>query len=147
MRDLSKLGKGLSDLREYFSKKPDIVAVYIFGSFGTEYEYPFSDLDLGIVFTHEKISLRDELKTEAELSLLLKREKVDLVNLNKAPLKLRYRAVAEGELIYEGNFAAHSDFIEHVHKRYLDYRYDLEVYQLEYEKALKEAYADKGGLS
>ncbi len=145
MRDLGrKLGKNLDELKNYFGRQTNVAAVYIFGSCGTEYEHSFSDLDLGIVFAKGKVALRDEMMMEASLSLLLNKENVDLVNLNKAPLKLQYKAVSEGELVYEGNYEVHSNFLERVYKRYLDYLPDLEAYEREYEKALKEAYLNRG---
>lgn len=141
MRNLAdKLGEGLLDLKKYFSQQPDIIAVYIFGSFGTEYEHDFSDIDFAVIFNAGQITLRDECKIEAYLSKLLNREKIDLLNLNKAPVYLRYKAVTEGDLIYESDYIAHSDFLEKVYKWYLDYLPDHEVYQRDCEIALKEAY-------
>jgi len=145
MRELKKkLGKSLTELKKFFCRQPNIAAVYVFGSFGTEYEHSFSDIDLGVVFENSNVSLQDEMGLEASVSLLLNREKIDLVNLKKAPVRLQYRAVSEGELIYEGSYEAHSDFLENVYKHYLDYLPDLEAYEREYEKALKEAYLNHG---
>ena len=145
MRDLAgKLGNSLTDLQKFFQGQPNITAVYVFGSFGTEYEHPFSDIDFGLIVNTENLTLRDEMSIEALLCSILNRDSVDLVNLNKAPLKIQYRAISEGYLIYEGNYEHHSSFLERVYKRYLDYLPDLNVYEREYEKALKEAYSNRG---
>jgi len=117
MRGLGqKPGKKFTDLKGFFVQYPSVAAVYLFGSFGTEHEHPFSDIDLGVIFAPEGMSLQEEMSMEACLSVLLARDRIDLVNLNKAPLKLQYRAIAEGELIFEGNYKAHSDFLERTYK-------------------------------
>lgn len=141
MRDLSgKLGIKLKELQEFFRNRQDIAAVYIFGSFGTEFEHQFSDLDFGIVFSTASIRFEDELRLAALLSQLLKRDDIDIVNLNKAPINLRYRVISEGDLIIEGSYESHSDFLEQTYKRYLDFLPDLLNFRREYGEALKEAY-------
>lgn len=141
MRDLSgKLGKTLTELQEFFRNQRDIAAVYIFGSFGTEFEHQFSDIDLGVVFSTEQVHFEDELRLAALLSQLLKRDDIDVINLNKAPINLRYRVVSEGVMIIEGNYEIHSDFLAQTYKRYLDYLPDLLTFRREYGEALKEAY-------
>ncbi len=144
MRRADKLGEKLADLQEFFQNQKNIAAVYLFGSFGTEFAHSFSDIDLGIVFQPPDVGLMNEMKLEADLTRLLNKDEIDVVNLNKAPVSLQYKAVTEGELLHEGSYEAHSDFLEMVYKRYLDYLPDLEAYEREYEKALKEAYLNHG---
>ncbi|KJS15198.1 MAG: hypothetical protein VR69_14920 [Peptococcaceae bacterium BRH_c4b] len=123
------------------SRQDDIVAVYLFGSFGTEYQNKYSDLDLGVIFHQCKLpDLRRELSIEAELSLLLGIDKIDLVNLNRAPVQLRFKAVAKGTILFEGDANALASFLENTYRKYGDYQVDLEAYYQEYRKALQEAY-------
>lgn len=126
---------------EFFRGYPEVAAVYLFGSYGTEFQLPSSDMDLGIVFTHPT-ELRDELEIDAELSLCLHTDKVDFVNLARAPLGLQHRALKEGELLCENNELAHSNFIEKVLQKYEDYRIRQKKFMQEYHASLKEAYGD-----
>ncbi|HHW06820.1 MAG TPA: nucleotidyltransferase domain-containing protein [Clostridia bacterium] len=36
-----------------FAKDPEIVAVFLFGSYGTEYRHPGRDIDLAVYFSRE----------------------------------------------------------------------------------------------
>ncbi len=47
--------------------KPQVAAVYLFGSYGTEFQLPSSDIDLGIVFC-DVPNLKDELELDAGIS-------------------------------------------------------------------------------
>ena len=112
----------LAQLRDFFNQQPTVAAVYLFGSYGTEYEYHKSDIDLGVIFSLP-MSLSDELEMDARLSLSVMTEReIDFVNLNNAPISLQFRALREGLLIYEGNYLKHSDFIEQVIKNHFEYQ-------------------------
>ncbi|MBC7075714.1 MAG: nucleotidyltransferase domain-containing protein [Syntrophomonadaceae bacterium] len=125
--------------------REDIAAVYLFGSYGTEYQNKYSDIDLGIIFMPEvKVDLKEELQLEADLSVTLGSDNIDVVNLNKVPIQLRYRAVTEGKLIYEADYIATSNFLEETYKLYLDFAYGLNVFYRERSKVLREAYANGG---
>lgn len=79
--------KIIKAVRDFLAGQPDVVAVHLFGSFGTEFEGRHSDIDLGIVYIPGKQpGLRRELSLGSELSLLLKRDGIDLINLNRTPL-------------------------------------------------------------
>ncbi|MCL6635615.1 MAG: nucleotidyltransferase domain-containing protein [Peptococcaceae bacterium] len=141
MRLFDSAAPTLQAVREYLSRQDDIVAVYLFGSYGTAFQKKFSDLDLGVVFFPDKLpDLGRELSIEAEISLLLGIEEVDLVNLNRAPVQLRFKAVAEGTILFEADANALANFLEDTYRIYGDYQVDLETYYREYRKALQEAY-------
>jgi predicted nucleotidyltransferase len=127
-------------LRIFFAAYPEVVAVYLFGSFGTEYEHPESDLDLGVVF-RGRVKLRHELEIEADLSTVIKSDRVDFVNLGSAPVALQFRALSEGMLVYEGDYILNSNFIEHVLREYRDYSYRYARFAEESRKALREEYS------
>ena len=128
---------------EFFQSRVEIAAVYLFGSYGTEYEHPQSDIDLGVVFTRP-VTLPEELALDADLSLHVSHDRIDLVNLNRSPIALQFRALREGLLIYEGDYLKHSDFIEYVIKTYPDYAVKYAVFARDYEQALKEEYDSHG---
>ncbi len=134
-------GPVLKAVQDYLSRQDDIVALYLFGSFGTEFQNNFSDLDLGVIYYPGKLpDLKRELSIEADLALLLGIERIDLVNLNRAPTQLRFKAVAKGILLFEADANTLAGFLEDTYRKYGDYQVDLETYYREYRKALCEGY-------
>jgi len=133
--------KKIKALQKYLSSQNDVVALYLFGSFGTQFQGPFSDIDLGVVFYPGKLpDLRRELSLDAEISMLLESDCVDLVNLNKAILPLRFRAVSEGKILHENDEKALSDFLEETYRLYGDYQVDLKTYYEDFLFSLREEY-------
>ena len=141
---MRKVPVELLSWQEFFQSRVEIAAVYLFGSFGTEVEHPQSDIDLGIVFTR-LVNLQEELELDVALSLHVCHDRIDLVNLNRAPIALQFRAIREGMLVYEGDYYKHSDFIELVIKTYPDYAVKYAIFAHDYEQALKEEYDNHGG--
>lgn len=144
VRDREKVKNLKKNISGFFSKQKTVAAVILFGSFGTEYETKFSDIDLGIIFMPDvRMDLKRELEMDANLSLFMGTDRIDLVNLNKAPLQLRFEAITSGDLIFEQDYETASDFIENTYRYYLDYAYDLHLMKMERDRALKEAYGRK----
>ena len=141
---MRKVPDELQSWKEFFQSRVEIAAVYLFGSLGTEFEHPQSDIDLGVVFTRP-VTLPEELELDAALSLHVSHDRIDLVNLNRAPIALQFRALQEGILVYEGDYFKHSDFIEYVIKTYPDYAVKYAIFAHDYEQALKEEYDNHGG--
>ncbi len=128
-------------VKKALASQNDIAAVYLFGSYGTEFQNEYSDIDLGIVFiSGVKTGLRRELELEIALSLVLETDHIDLINLNRAPIQIRHRAISEGRLIYEADYITTSNFLEDTYRYYLDFAYHLGSFNYERSKALKEAY-------
>ncbi|HZK85766.1 MAG TPA: nucleotidyltransferase domain-containing protein [Desulfosporosinus sp.] len=71
---MRKIPVELQSWKESFQFRAEIAAVYLFGSFGTEFEHPQSDIDLGIVFTHS-VTLPEELALDAALSLHVRHDR------------------------------------------------------------------------
>ena len=84
------------------------------------------------------------LRSTGALSLHIGHDRIDLVNLNRAPIALQFRALQEGILVYEGDYVKHSDFIEYVIKTYPDYAVKYAIFARDYELALKEKYSHGG---
>ena len=78
----------------------------------------------------------------ANISEFIGTDRVDLVNLNKAPLNLQFKAISEGKIIYEREYITTCDYIEKVIDLYQDYAIDLNYFYQEYDEALREAYID-----
>ena len=127
-----------------FQKDPRIAAAYLFGSRGTGNLGAQSDTDLAILLCPaeaETVSLQDELRIEAELSLILETDKLDVVILNRCPLPLAFKVIAEGKLLYEAEPVANMDFVESTLIRYFDFAPTLQDFYQEYDRSLREEYS------
>ena len=81
---------------------PDTQAIYLFGSWGTEYEQPQSDVDIAVLLPASQAKKAGSLAlSDLHLALqtVLNRE-VDLVNLRQAPTVLQKEVVVAGRRIY-----------------------------------------------
>lgn len=128
--DFLNVDKYIPDMIDYFSRNTNIIMAVIFGSYGTEYQLPESDIDIGILYEMAP-SMNDELTLEADISEILHTDRIDMVNLNKAPITLQFKAL-QGSIIYEGDYIKCSDFIEHVLNIYQDYSIDMYFFNKEY---------------
>ncbi|NLW41296.1 MAG: nucleotidyltransferase domain-containing protein [Tissierellia bacterium] len=131
MRNLVSIEEELEKLKAYLSEDDRIIALYIFGSFGTEYERESSDIDFAILYDGT-ISLEEELMLEVEISEIFNKHEIDLVNLNKVPLSLQHKVIYTGELLYCSNFLKLSNFKEMVFKLYGDYGITLKFFYDDY---------------
>ena len=140
---------GIREIRDNIiplcEQHPEIAAVFLFGSYGTCYETKFSDIDLGVLFFPDGVpDLKGEMSLTGLFCHATGQDNIDLVVMNKAPLPLRYRVVAEGELIYEKDYFYTSDFLAATYKFFLDYNIDYRMFMDEYRLSLKEAYKNDG---
>ncbi len=89
-------------------KYPDTQAIYLYGSWGTEYQRPDSDFDLGVLLPFEKAKAVDPTHWGMELAMdiagLVHANAVDLINLRCVPdYNLRKEIVWTGRLLYDGD--------------------------------------------
>lgn len=112
----------LPELISFFKARDDILAVWIIGSYGTKYQTENSDIDLAILFSKE-ISFFDELDLEVQVSDILQTDKVDIINLNKAPLTLQFKTISEGREIIKKDPIKVADFEEIILDLYQDHEY------------------------
>lgn len=82
-------------LRERFL---ELLAVYRFGSYGTEYERAGSDLDLAL-YAGTALPVVEVWRVAQELAADIGRD-VDLVDLASASTVMRVRVIHDGERIY-----------------------------------------------
>ena len=143
MAELINIDDKIEELKNYFSEQEDILAVYIFGSYGTEYQTPLSDVDFAVLFKKEaEINLMREMEIMSQITLITKVEDIDLVNLNQAPVLLQHKAIKEGNLIFEREENKVSEFIEYVLTYYYDAKIRSDIFNQEYREALEEEYSD-----
>lgn len=77
---------------------PDIKAIYLFGSAGSQFERLDSDIDLAILPV-KKLDATSRWQLAEELARLLKRD-VDLIDLSQASTVLRFQIISTGKRIY-----------------------------------------------
>ncbi len=68
-----KLSKIISD---YFKNKDEVIAVYLFGSYASENNQPFSDIDIGILLNlvDQKFANQQKIRYMTELSRILRKD-------------------------------------------------------------------------
>jgi len=91
---------------------PDVQGVYLFGSYGTENQWPGSDVDIALLLPHAQAGLKSNLHLSPcrmDLESALRRE-VDLVNLRQVTTVFQKEIIAEGQLIYCADSYAVDEF-------------------------------------
>lgn len=100
-------------LREEF---PRLLAVYRFGTYGTEYERPDSDLDLA-VYAGKPLSAVMLWRAAQELAANAGRD-VDLVDLASASTVMRAQVIHGGERIFCADEVACDTFEDYAYSSY-----------------------------
>jgi len=118
-------------LKGYFFKQENILAVWIVGSYGTEFQREDSDVDFAILYDKD-IKFFDEMTIAGHISEILKFDDVDVINLKNAPLTLQFRAIKDGRSLYESDYIKVSDYIEMVLKRYQCEKYYIDIFDSDY---------------
>jgi len=80
---------------------PELIAVFVFGSFGTEYERIESDLDLAVLTTHS-IDIVRLWNLAQEIAKMVGRN-VDLIDLRQASTVFAFQVLSTGTAIYCSN--------------------------------------------
>jgi len=91
---------------------PDLQGIYLFGSFGTEDEWPDSDVDIALLLRPEEAKKERLLAMSgcsADLARLLHKE-VDLLNARLVSTVFQKEIVMNGRLIYCGDRSAVDEF-------------------------------------
>ncbi len=114
-----RLGAKMTALKKLFARDPRVLGVFLFGSQVDGYATTRSDIDLAVLFDRD-LSLEEELAFEVATSQALGADNVDIVNLNRANLLLRFRAIS-GQLLYERDGERVSDFVERTLIEYRDF--------------------------
>jgi predicted nucleotidyltransferase len=87
-------------IKEYFYKREEVVAVYLFGSHAAGKERRFSDVDIGVILHNENLPQAIALQTEYTVALgRLLRKDVHTVILNTAGELLNKQVYAKGKCV------------------------------------------------
>ena len=104
---------GTGDIvRTVLGHYPDTQAIYLFGSYGTENEWPDSDVDIALLLPPEQAKTNRMLAMSplcSELGSLLGKA-VDLVNLRVVSTVFQKEIIAADRRIHTGNAYAADEF-------------------------------------
>lgn len=92
-------------IKQYFKTRPEVAAVYLFGSFAAERPRPFSDVDIGILFIEpceSGLFYRYIIEYIKDLSRILRND-VHPVVMNGAGELLAKQILSKGRCIYTGD--------------------------------------------
>ena len=109
----------------------DVAALYSFGSLAKNELGPLSDLDFGILLSHQmakKKSLDKQLEFVGVFTESLKTEEVDLVFMNRAPFNVAFQILKTGKLLLCNDRRSLIDFRENVVRSYLDFCFVREAF-------------------
>jgi predicted nucleotidyltransferase len=108
-------------LAEHFAHRPEVAAVYLFGSVATGRWRPGSDVDVGVLYRSAPPAtlLGQPFSDEAELAERLGCP-VQLVVMNSAPVDLVHRVLRDGVLVVEHDKSARISFEVRARNIYFD---------------------------
>lgn len=119
----------LRRIQKYFAKKPETVAVYLYGSYVRGDAKKDSDIDLGVIFGRKQskpFHLPQVIFAE-ELGKILNK-KVEIQNLAVCRIDFAHRVLSEGKLIYSRQEKKRIDFEEKVLRTYFDLKPSFDQY-------------------
>lgn len=118
-------------------RKYDIAAFLIFGSQSTGKTTPLSDLDIAYL-PNRTLSDDEENELYVRMLKLFNRNDIDLVDLTKADIILKFSVVLSGKVVACTGERALYNFIVETRRDYLDTNYIRSVFSYYMSKRIKE---------
>jgi predicted nucleotidyltransferase len=89
-------------ISSYFKSRPEVVAVYLFGSYAQGREKPFSDIDLGVLLEHKAIPQINELTMTYTVALgRILRKDFHILIMNTAGEMILSQIFKRGKCIFQ----------------------------------------------
>lgn len=128
-------------LAQYFQKRPEIIAAYLFGSRAEGVDRTDSDVDIAVLMSAPPPdSLRYRLEVMEDTRRLV-RLSTEIVILNEAPRLLQFQVIQKGKVIFERNADQRALFEMYTASRYYDYKKYFDFHARQLAERIKE-----GGL-
>ena len=129
-------------LFEYFSKQP-VELAYLFGSYASGKQKPYSDIDIAVLFSkecsqEEKFDLRKRMTSD--ISALLKTEQTDILDLDNASPFLQFEAIKNRKELFIRNNTKRVDTETRILQNYFDRQYYIKRHTKLGLQSLKEEY-------
>lgn len=122
---MNNKSKILNEISNYLNGNPEVSFAYLYGSFGSEYQTKFSDIDIAVYQTNKKSSYdyrMSEFKIEADLCYLFPKFNFDVRSLNDAPIIIIGKIINEGTPVFVRDENKHLDYVELNRLKYMDYQ-------------------------
>ena len=111
----------ISDLKEFFSKREDVVFAYLFGSIAYDNYTSKSDIDVAVFLKTNKDLFDERINLIVELEKRFKRD-VDVIVLNNSKSSfLKYFIIKEGVVIADKNKDIRTELEFKILENYFDY--------------------------
>lgn len=126
------MDRQIIQIQTYFAQKPEVVAVYLYGSQVRGKAKKTSDIDLGVVLQGTRIIKLETPQVEfsQELSEILNK-KVEVKDLGSSRLDFVHRVLSEGALIFSSDEKARIEFETSALRSYFDLKPFFEEYYQE----------------
>jgi len=132
----------LPALLEELRRDPAIVAVFVYGSYGTPDQTPLSDVDIAVLFHPDQVpDFHGNIALINRVTGGLHEDDVSVMILNTAPLSLQFAVVSKGRRLLVNDETALADFLEVLFDRYGDFAVDEQRFFAEYDRARREELA------
>ncbi|MGI9861723.1 nucleotidyltransferase domain-containing protein [Moorella naiadis] len=133
--------KNLPALGRVFQQYPEIVAVYLFGSYLSRSDQA-RDVDLAVLLREPAGSITTiYMSLYPQLGEIFSPLEVDLLFLNSATISMAFEVISTGRVIYCQDTERRTDFEYVISGLYMDYDYHLQQGRRELYEAIKEAAA------
>lgn len=114
----------IKKIRNYLSQKKDIVFAYIYGSFVNK--RGFRDIDIALFMKEPIEAFELETDFSYELTTIIGYP-VEVRIINNAPVSFQMAVLRMKEVVFSRDEGKHTDFIQDVGKRYIDYSHLREI--------------------
>jgi len=132
-----KLNAFKAALEKYSS---DVVVVYLFGSSARRETKPLSDIDIALLLNDNFDEQNNEQSIEARILIdamkMMETEKIDMINLNHAPLHIRYGVLKDRKILYCSDHTKRVDFETSVVMEYLDFAHIRSMFYQDFMSSL-----------
>lgn len=136
VKTLKKREKKVTETKELqkILKEHGVKLAYLFGSHAKGQITKFSDVDIGVLFKKTKNKKPiDSLRVK--ITNLLKEEAIDIIDLERAPPKLKYEVIKHGKIIHGKNIS--KEFEIQAMKEYFDFKPMEDLYFKQMETRIK----------
>jgi len=115
---------------KYFKERPNVAAVYLYGSQARGDEKQGSDFDLAVLFSKKKKPTNSDMPQVTFIQELTKhlQRKVDVQDLKNCRVDFAHRVISEGRLLISNNEGERMEFEENILQRYFDLKPMFEEY-------------------
>jgi len=131
------MDKKFSSLKKIISTSPEIIAVYLFGSY-LETPDQARDIDLAILTSDAVNSVNMYLDLYQQFTEIFSPLEVDLLFLKNSSLLLSFEIISKGKVIYSADDDIRTDYEYLISGKYMDFKYHLEMGQKELYETVKE---------